>query len=597
MSRARYLLLGLGLLCALLAPAQAQWDPDPPVLTQLRNKAAAARLAQGFPAVDPATQRAPRLTDNTALAYVVGDIWLDPWGIQWTALNVSGQAYDYGLWITTTIQPTARPLDGLTTQPAVAYGTKLLRTGYTGNALQLRVASAATAQIGFLASGEIDAAEADRFCATEPSTACEIVTIYDQGANGYNATCAPGNAPVWDRGRRINDRRVISFQSIKQVTSGGPAAVDQYCTISASMAWNTELSSWLMVSRQNNSASRTDEHGLLSNITGASGWSQTGGDGKGIRGTGLQGQTSMHIPTTPSAFMVVTGASFIRVYNLGNYDSSSHPNPGVASSGALLGYDATNLGSMMDLAAFALWTSERSTTSAQPAELAPFESAFGIQRQHDNKVVVIGASDSSGTVNLRGSSWPAEVDHLLTPGALVWNNSSHGNSTAVAITYVANFLSNLYTYQRGAGARNFVVVYTIVGNDIRSDVTFATIKANIQSYATTAKALGSNVRIVFATKTFACDYWSNPAQVAVLVAYNDWIKANYNVPVASGGAGGDGLADQIESPLVSRDDYYTTPPAPLMCNAGVSPDGIHLTTENQSSMAPIFATAINGVLR
>jgi hypothetical protein len=68
---------------------------------------------------------------------------------------------------------------------AAAYSLRLLRTGYTGNCIQVRRASDNTTQnIGFVAN-YLDTASLKTFCS---GTDCFVAIWYDQSTNGNNAT-------------------------------------------------------------------------------------------------------------------------------------------------------------------------------------------------------------------------------------------------------------------------------------------------------------------------------------------------------------------------------------------------------------------------
>jgi len=69
---------------------------------------------------------------------------------------------------------------------AAAYSLRLLRSGYTGSAIQVRRASDNTTQnIGFTAIGALDTTALTTFCS---GTDGFVTTWYDQSGNGYDAT-------------------------------------------------------------------------------------------------------------------------------------------------------------------------------------------------------------------------------------------------------------------------------------------------------------------------------------------------------------------------------------------------------------------------
>lgn len=535
-------------------------------------------------AATPATLRAPTTADNADRGWVVGDLWLDHNGITWQAQSVAG----LGLWTPLSGIP-KRPLDGVTA-PAVAYGTRRLLTSWSGYALTLtRDSDSATLDVGFLADDTIDAAAADNFCA---GTVGRITKVYDQTGGGNHATAATGTAPVWDSTKLINGNRVLSFQSIKHdVSGGGPSASNQYLVIPSGVTWNPVSCTWLMVLAHNNPGTRTDQGGLLTNAAGTTGWLQSYNDGQGVRGLGLAGTAETHVTTNPSVLCVACGASFFRVYQNGDYENVNHPNSASSGTGGNIGWASATGGAVMSLGAFALWTSQLSTNSTQPDVIKNFERAFRVQRQFDHLVVVIAASDGAGTANIAGSSWPFELGPLLRPGCRVINNSSHGIDNATAYSDRATMLGAAYTRHRGATARTVVVVYTPAGNDIASGISLADLKAATQSYVAYAKGLGSNVKVVLSTKYMQERFEGLSSELAVLQGYNEWLAASYRTAIADGGAGADGLADQFASPLISNGGYVSS-----LLTGAVSWDGVHLRALYQSSVAPLYAEAINGVL-
>ena len=596
------LLLAVAALCwATTALAQSQL---PPAIPQIRNQPAAARLAQDFPAVNPAPLRAPGLADNTLRGYVAGDSWLDPWGQTWTARATTQSADStntYGLWTVNVPQPPTRPMDGQTAAKGL-WGVKRLITSYVGNALQLRDgANPGTVQdIAFLQNDEIDARTADQFCTPvwAAGAACEIATVYNQGSGGATCdiTAANGTSPVWDASKTLNGRRVISHQSIRLPVTNGPPAVNQFFTIPAGCTFTPNDMTWLMVGMQAISGSASDAYGLLSNDTGTFGWSQTFNDGQGLRGTGFAGTMSTHLPTSPSVFAVGASNVNFRIWINGNFESVAHPNnpPGV-SAGGFIGNDlsSTDRGAIMEWSAFAIWTSQLSSVATPPAPIIAFEAAFNVQRQFDNIVVINGASDGTGIGTNIGSNWPLEMvaQNLLTPGVLVFNNSSSGTSLTSQIPRLPNLLTQVYSSARGATARNFIAIETVLGNDIRAGQTSAQIIANLQAYVTFAKTLDPRIKVLLATKTYACDYVGS--EVTVLQQVNDWIKT-YTTTAQPVGAGADGFIDQFDNVLTGNQGYSSS----LMCSTVRSWDGVHLPDPYfQASGAAIAAKDINQLLQ
>lgn len=551
---------------------------------RVNGTALGAATSGGGSAATAATLRAPTTADNDDRGWVVGDLWLDHNGITWQAQSVAG----LGLWTQVSGIP-RRPLDGFTA-PAVAYGTRRLLTAWTGDALTItRESDDDTLDIGFLDDDTIDAAAADDFCA---GTVGRITQVYDQTGGGNHATASVETAPVWDSTKLINGNRVISFQSVKHnVASGGPSLADQYLVIPSGVTWNPVSCSWLMAYAHNNPGTRTDAGGLLTNAAGTSGWSQSYNNGEGIHGVGISGNAATHMTTSPSVLLVTGGSSFFRIYQNGDYEAVSHPTSASSGSGGNIGYSASQLGAIMSLGAFALWTSQLSSNSTQPTVIKNFEQAFGIQRQFDHLVIVIGASGDSGTSSETGSSWPFELGPLLRPGCRVVNNSSHGMTVAVATSYQSYMLDAVYSSHRGATARTVVVVFTPAGNDISDGTSLADLKSTTQAYVAHAKGLGDNVKVVLSTKFMQDRFVGDAAKTAVLEGYNDWVAADYATAIEDGGCGADGFADQFANPLVSNGGYDDD-----ILNGAVSYDHLHLTSTYQSVVGAQYAEAINAVL-
>lgn len=533
--------------------------------------------------------RPPTVEDNASLGYETNDLWLDQDGVTWKALSVDPN----GLWVRVDGGP-KRPLDGYTA-PVVAYGTKLLRTAYQGYALQLtRASDSATFDVAFLQNDEMDYASADNFCY---GTTCEITKWYDQSGNGRDATGTVGTSPVWDATKDIKGCRVVSFQSRKHAISGSPGVslVDQYLVMPSTVSYEPALSSALMVVAHNNPSTDADEGGLFSNSTGAFGFAQSYQNGTGIRGVGFAGTMDTHLTTTPSVAMITCAASFFYLHMNGQFESQGHPNTTTTSAGGYIGYDAVNGGACMSLGAFVLWNSTLSTTSTEPTVIKSFEATFNIQRQANNIVLVASASDGAGTSSTTGSSWPFMLEPLLPKGTRIYNNSNHGFSIDSYYADRVNRVGNVYTSNRGATMDKFIIVFTLIGNDIRGGDSIETIKTNLQNFVSYAKGLGSNVYVIVTTKEVDCSFAAGGGsndKAPVLQAYNSWIESSYNVPIASGGVGADAYVDRNANQLVSDGSYVTA----LMCNTDISFDGIHLRDPYQATMAQMYAKKINDVL-
>jgi hypothetical protein len=71
---------------------------------------------------------------------------------------------------------------------AAAYSLRLLRTDYTGDAIEVRRTNNDVADIGFTSTGELDTAALLAFTGTGALDNGFVTTWYDQSGNGYNAT-------------------------------------------------------------------------------------------------------------------------------------------------------------------------------------------------------------------------------------------------------------------------------------------------------------------------------------------------------------------------------------------------------------------------
>ena len=485
--------------------------------------------------------------------------------------------------------PPPLALDGYTA-PLVAYGVRQLLSNYKGKALQLtRVSDSVAIDVSFLPDGSLDASSADAFCI---NTQCKITVWYDQSGGGHNATAPLENAPMWDATKTIKGTRAISFQSTKQdmSTYGGLPIRNQYLSIPAEVSYNPADSSVLMVAALNDTATRGDEGGLFSNATGAYGFTQSFNDAQGVHGVGFGGTMHTHLTTTPSAFMITVAPTFFKLYINGTYEKTTHPNTTGQSAGGYIGYDAVNGGAIMSLGAFVLWGSQITVTPTQPQPtiLAPIESAFSLEKQAKNIVTIVGASDGAGLSSETGSSWPFRLEAQLPAGTRIFNSSSSGMIIPLSYTERFNMLGDVYAKSGGAEATNFVVVYTIIGNDIRSGSTLATIKTGLQNYVAYAKSLGANVKVVVTTKELDCSFQNNAKRLPVLRAYNDWIRSSYNVPIANGGVGADAYVDRMANTSVQNGGYETSP----MCDPTISYDGVHLRDPYQATVTPFYANAI-----
>lgn len=97
---------------------------------------------------------------------------------------------------------------------AAAYSVRLLRGGYTGNAIRVRRSSDNAEQnIGFTALGNLDTSALTSFCS---GTNGFVTTWYDQSGNGYNAT----------QGTAANQPQIVSSGSVLTTNSKPSASFD-----------------------------------------------------------------------------------------------------------------------------------------------------------------------------------------------------------------------------------------------------------------------------------------------------------------------------------------------------------------------------------
>lgn len=563
----------------------------PPAIPQLRANPPGARFAIGLPAVPPATLRAPLPTDDSTKGYATNNYWLDiASGKMFQNLypNVGSSGWQL-------VQPPPyNPLDGYATTPQFVIGTRRFLSSYLGPALQVRrTDTLATQDIAFLQDGWVDEGAGDTFCA---GTTCEISIAYDQ-MGACNATGANGSAPFWDNSKRINGHIAISFNSISAHEGLGPPVSQSYFTIpNTCFTWSPANSTILMAGLQLGSSSNVDEYALFYTLDGAAGYLNTL-NGRGVRLTG--GSTDMAIPTQPIAWMAAATTGTFRVWVANHTQSQSHSVSG-SYNGAFIGADGgAHLASRMWMQGFIFWNSALSTVAAEPPILSMIEQTLGYQRQYDNMVVDVGASNDTGTGEgypgtvLSGNAVPNLGRPQLTPGAMVWNNSSTGATLAGVYTQRADLIGSVYTNMGGATTRNFVVVFSIVGNEIRHDFSFDYIKGYIQNFSTYVKSLGPNARFILSTQVFACDYASSPTQTAVLQQYNDWVYSSATKSVAEDGAGADGIYDRFGDTYINEGAYVTS----HMCFNTLSYDGVHLLMPFQTSLAQRWADSVNAVLK
>lgn len=585
---ARILILLLALFASAPVLAQSQL---PPAIPQLRANPPGGRFALGFPAVPPSTLRAPLITDDSSKGYTTTSYWFDPTtGFTYEPLNVAvGQSAWHAL------QPANKnPLDGYATAPRVTYGTYRYVGTYYGPALQLRRTDTLAVQdIAFLADNWLDEGAANTFCA---GTNCEVSIAYDQMGN-CNATGANGTAPFYDSSKRINGRPTISFNSINNnIAVFGPPESNSYFTIpNTCLTWDTQAHTVMFAGEQTSSSSQTNFNGLFSSLDSVVSYVNTF-QSRGLRYAGVS--TDLQVPITPSTWMMAAGSSNWRAWSVNSYASAGNVATGTYN-GAYLGYTATAQGARMWLQGFFLWTSSLSGTATEPDIMHLVDEVLGYSRQRDNMVVHIGASDGTGS----GEGPPGDVNSgntvsnfalpMLTPGAMVWNDSSHGQNLAGALSKSTSTVGGIYANSNGAGARNFVVVFSIVGNDIRQLKTLDYIKSEIQQYSDYVKGLGTNVRFVLSTQIFACDYSLNPDMQALLEAYNAWVYADGTKSTLDGGAGADAIYDRFANQWINAGAYSVS----LMCDGSRSYDGVHIKMPGQMSMSQYWAAGVNATLK
>ena len=216
-----------------IAPANATAN-NAVAIAATATAAAAGALQPGSlrssngPVQATVTTRAPTSADDVTAGYVVGSLWNAPSGLFVAQQVTAGHA----VWTASTIA--ALPIDAVGgTAPIAAYGTRKLRAGYTGFAINVvRASDSATLDVGFAAGGGLDTASLDAFSA---NTTLNVAIWYDQSGNANHATQTTAtNRPSLSPTSYTGNVRSVVFDS--QIDSSPSAATQKWMTLPAGVA-------------------------------------------------------------------------------------------------------------------------------------------------------------------------------------------------------------------------------------------------------------------------------------------------------------------------------------------------------------------------
>jgi hypothetical protein len=554
-------------------------DASPASVTATNGVVNSLSTWMSYSTIQPsASLRNPLPSDDTTAGYVVGNQWFGTGPVLWSAKRVTaGNANWQPLpFVTRAGDSVAGPL--------VVYGTKLLVSAYSGNAVQLtRASDSTTKNVGFIA-GMLDTGTGDAFCA---GTTCQMTTLYDQSGNGYNCTASTANAPVWSTTNVIAGTRTIVFNSNPHALVNLPATLS-YCTISASMSWVPSTATFFIAGIH---PAGLESRTLVSTIDNSRGW-LNGYNQSGLATIGYGSNCMTYIENEPSVLSISASSSTFNCYS-GNYSSSQGYASQSTFTGGVIGGSSSSFPGTMDMTGFLLWGS--TLNAAQVATVqASLYSMFSIPPQFNDKWVVLGDSMSSGEASLLNNTWARLTLPQLSRPIRLYNHSLFGQMITGNGGMLALFPQTVTgVYQ--TTDRNFIVTLLGGANDIRARVPLATIKSAVQTLVQSVHALGSNAKVLLATNPLQCDIFNTGgATLSDFQSYMTWLRTQWNVAIAAGGAGADGLIDFQNDPTIGISAGYSS--SAFCSNATISPDGQHPTDYAMGFYAPTAAQVINAII-
>lgn len=453
------------------------------------------------------------------------------------------------------------------TGPLFVYGTKKLRSAYTGNAIRVvRPSDSETLDVGFVGQS-LDTATLDAFLGAQLGS---ISIWYDQSGNGNDATqgtdgSRPLVEPTTITGGPVifGGARAFIFDSDAMVLPVGISASRRAANVLSIVepftSASTQTSLFQLGSSTNQSSTFFVANASAARLTSLN----PGGNStyrcqfrpmiRETRHSATASSTSQGTETLAlgaSTEVTMAGGFLGNTALAGGYEGKFY-------AGCYIGYGR-------DLSA-----------GDRTALRAALNTVYGITESPAARVVWVGDSlpASSSSSSPRFYGYPKMSERLLPGEFHAYNVAGGGQRIEVQLPLYATQVGTITT----AYADNRIVFVAYGTNDITSGRTDAQIYADIQSYCALVQADGA--KAIVATILPASGH-SAPQQ-ATRLSVNDSVRTNW-------ASFADGLADFASDPTMG--------PQSAASDAALYPDGLHPSRIGHGHLAPIAAAAIQSLL-
>jgi hypothetical protein len=607
------------------APFTGAPTPDQiPTETQINAVQTTANSALAKASVGlPVSRRAPTASDDSTQGYAVGNLWNVPGLGLWQNIDATA---GHAIW--SRVPNNVLPYDAVAGANITScYGTRKLRAGYTGYALQvtapatytysgntLQVAySSTTTNIGFLADGSLDmralaAAIGQPAAPTAggvgPQTWSAFVTTwYDQcGSNNATTTASGGAAPSISPLVLNHGNPVIGFadggSSWPTYNLDGSLAATMMhprLTIPTTLSWSgTNVS--IMADVQGGPAGNMLNTSATNDLIALQGtypleMQMAPGSSAGATPTAFSGGAdislgtvtplNMYIPMTPSVWGFSNSSSALTAFDDDNFTFSGAPALGATGTGAIIGgVSSVNNGYQMGLDALFIGTA---MTPAETATLrAAITDTFRDTPQVRDRLIWQGDSIGVGAEGWMGFEPIKQAMDMLTRPVVLFNLAIPGSTVGpVPEQSSPNAVSRLYTFAQEEGALYSpygTCIYENEGghNDLGLGATESQLYASMTQWVNNVRALGSNVKVIVDT------LFPHPSIT------NDTLRQTYNAAILANYLNLDAIAN-------SAGLAYMGNPADLSNYIYFHESGHH-TPYGQSLEAGALAAAINSLL-
>jgi hypothetical protein len=558
--------------------------------------------------------RAPRISDDINSGYNVGHLWNAPGMGLW---QCQGNAPGAAAW--TRLLTNLKPLDSIPSDGVqAAYGTRLLREGYTGPCMQVTTGSTYTfsgnsivitygstlTNIGFDAQGNLDVhalaaaigASLPPTDASGPQFTCALVTTwYDQSGNARHATATPANAPTITPHLAASDGvPFINFVNggltwlTYNLDSSLASAIVQCLTIPSGLAWNSQNVSIIASLRNTETGATTTLGGVnplvslagtyaytVYSATGTLGAAASAAGGAGVF-VGALDSFPFFLPASQHIFGVTNTTVYLSAFNDDNNTYQGTAALASTGTGGFIGATSTTSGGgAMSLDALIIGPAISAVDMATLR--AAMTDTFRGTPQVRDRWICNGDSVGAGAEGSFGMTPQRQAESHFDRPFICYNVAVGGGT--VGGTGSASRLATFGTTEATLYSPYGKCLFQNEGgiNDIGTGTTPAALYAEMTSWISRVHALGANARAIVST------LFPHPS------ISPDSLRVTYNGLVFANAGGADIIDDVTQIPFLG---VYANLSNRLYFAASGHHHGL-----GQALEAPFYADAVNRAAR